>query len=378
MEGLVETRELEAFARHRMAKMITVCVLLMLVLDIILFAYNRKCGIFTGNPYTFFLSHILLPFLLNDALLAFMWIIENGRYTETGKTAAVAFSLSSICGVATIFHCNFFVLWVVPGFGLLFLAISHNNVMKRVQLVYSYVLVLMAFLSLEWHRSQNYDMVKVVSSTHYVENLIISYFVLTLFYAFSRVIHSYMEEMLVYANKLLKQSDEYQERVARDALTGCYSRDYLSHNLEKVFRRCSNRKPTTVALIDIDDFKKVNDTYGHDCGDQVLERIGKLSRALGHAEAERPKYRVCRYGGEEFLFVFTDLDPVNCQKDMEEFRQVFEGQQYDFTNQRITLSGGIVTCSSPQEFNVVFKAVDDALYQAKASGKNKIVVGKGI
>ena len=290
----------------------------------------------------------------------------------------MAFSINSICGVAAIFHANYMVLWLAPGFGLLFLAISHNNVLKRILLVYSYVLVGIAYLCLIWHADQFTTLGNVQSKAFLLQNLFIAFLVLTMFYGFSRVLHAHIEEMLEYAGNLLKQSDEYQERVERDALTGCYSRDYLSHNIEKIFRKCSNRLATTLALIDIDDFKKVNDTYGHDCGDQVLERIGKLGRTLGHSEAERPAYRICRYGGEEFLFIFTDRNPVTCQKQIEEFRRVFESQEYEFTDNRITLSGGVVTCSSPQEFNTVFKAVDEALYHAKASGKNKIVVGKGI
>ena len=378
MEGFVEAREIEGHIRRRMAKMITISAIVMTLCDIGFFVIDYRLGEIQGSVFLFFLGHIMLPMLLNISLLTFMWCIEYGRYTAGWKTGAVAFSINSICGVAAIFHANYLVLWLAPGFGMLFLAISHNNVLKRLLLVYSYVLVGIAYLCLIWHADRFTTLGEAQNGPFLFQNLILAFLVLTMFYGFSRVLHAHIEEMLEYAGNLLKQSDEYQERVSRDPLTGCYSRDYLSHNIEKIFRKCSNRLATTLALIDIDDFKKVNDTYGHDCGDQVLERIGKLGRTLGHAESERPAYRICRYGGEEFLFIFSDRNPVTCQKQIEEFRRVFESQEYDFTDSRITLSGGVVTCSSPQEFNTVFKAVDEALYHAKATGKNKIIVGKGI
>lgn len=378
MEGLTKTREIEGIIRRRMAKIVTACAIGMTVFDIVYFIYGLAAGILPGTPISYLLKRVLGPMLLNTILLTVMWCFENGIHTFDCKNAVVAFSVSSVGGLVAIFHGYHLVLWLAPALGLFFVAISHNKILRRSILVYNYILLTVAYAQQLWEWGDYGSVLRQSVFAYYTQHLIIGYMVLGVVYAFTECLHAHIVDIIEVNQTLLKQSDEYQERVERDALTGCYSRDYLSHHMEKLFRKCSNRLATTCALIDIDDFKKVNDTYGHDCGDQVLERIGKLGRMLGNAEAERPAYRICRYGGEEFLFVFTDRNPVTCQKQIEEFRRVFETQEYDFTDRRITLSGGVVTCSSPQEFNVVFKAVDEALYQAKATGKNKVVVGKGI
>ncbi len=361
-----------------MAITISICAVFMIVLDNAYFGFAMAMKLLSIPPALYFVKYVCLPNVIGVGLISIMWYVEKGFFSPDRKTAVLAFVITTMCGLASIFHGFYPQLWLVPSFGLMFLVISHNQMLKRGILTYIYVIMTLTFIMQIKDRSQGGFVVKQSVFLYYVQHYILNALIIAMFYAFTKVLHTYLDEMMEDNLSLLKQSDEFQDRVARDVLTGCYSRDYLSHNIEKIFRRCSNRQPTTVALIDIDNFKHVNDTYGHDCGDKVLERIGRLSRTMGHSSAERPDYRVCRYGGEEFLFIFRDLNPVVCQKQMEEFRRAFENQHYDFTDDRITISGGIVTCSSQQEFNTVFKAVDDALYQAKASGKNRIVAGKGI
>lgn len=378
MEGLERTSEIQAIIRRKVATLVTVCAVIMTILDIALFIYNLELDLFRDGPLPFFVQRVLTPLIVNFGLLSFMWGSEGGIHSADYKNGVVAWTICSVCGVSAIVHGVYVITWIGTGLGVLFLTISHNRLQKVLILIYSYVLVTLAFLA-QLHEWRGVE--KILDKTvfvYYVQNLVVCYAMLAIVYFMSMVLHSHILEIIEDNRNLMKQSGEYEQRVATDALTGCYSRDYLSHNIEKIFRKCTNRLATSMALIDIDNFKKINDTYGHDCGDVVLERIGKLGRMLGHAEQERPLYRVCRYGGEEFLFIFTDRNPVTCQKQIEEFRRVFESQEYDFTDDRITVSGGIVTCSSAQEFNVVFKAVDEALYEAKASGKNRIVVGKGL
>ena len=192
MEGFVETREIEGHIRRRMAKMITICAIVMTVCDVIFFVLNFRLGEIQGNPFLFFLGHIILPMILNCSLLTFMWCVECGRYTAGWKTGSVAFSINSICGVAAIFHANYMVLWLAPGFGLLFLAISHNNVLKRILLVYSYVLVGIAYLCLIWHADQFTTLGNVQSKAFLLQNLFIAFLVLTMFYGFSRVLHAHI------------------------------------------------------------------------------------------------------------------------------------------------------------------------------------------
>lgn len=119
--------------------------------------------------------------------------------------------------------------------------------------------------------------------------------------------------------------------------------------------------------MDIDDFKKINDTYGHEYGDLVLKNLGDLLQNSIHG------YGIAgRYGGEEFTILLLDQPSVVYDQLLEKIRTDFENIHYSFTDQKITLSIGLVEGNNTTSMEDMISAADEALYRAKKEGKNRV------
>ena len=156
-----------------------------------------------------------------------------------------------------------------------------------------------------------------------------------------------------------------------DGLTGLFNRRHFEANLEREFLRAKRYKSDlSVAMIDVDFFKKVNDTYGHACGDYVLKEVAFLIN-----EAFRKTDMVFRYGGEEFVVILTETDASNAVIPLERLRAAVENNHFKYKNQdlKITISIGVTSdldnAQTPWEF---FDFADGALYKAKENGRNQV------
>lgn len=158
-----------------------------------------------------------------------------------------------------------------------------------------------------------------------------------------------------------------------DALTGLYNRRHFNAELEREFMRSKRYGgDLCIAIIDIDFFKKINDTYGHLCGDYVLKEVAYL--ILGNF---RKTDMVFRYGGEEFVVLMTETSLENSLIPLERLRKTIENNNFIFKGEKIkvTISIGAETnhTESTEEF---LNNADKALYQAKQNGRNQTVLFK--
>lgn len=159
------------------------------------------------------------------------------------------------------------------------------------------------------------------------------------------------------------------ERLAMiDGLTGIFNRRYMDLILRKEFNRCDRYgKALSICIIDIDDFKAVNDSRGHLFGDEVLREIASLIRGT-----LREEDILCRYGGEEFLLILPETDAEGAFTLAERIRNTVNAVPF-FKDNGITFSGGTATYpSSAYDMISLLEAADRALYQAKFSGKDCI------
>ncbi|MGC9173980.1 tetratricopeptide repeat-containing diguanylate cyclase [Athalassotoga sp.] len=151
-----------------------------------------------------------------------------------------------------------------------------------------------------------------------------------------------------------------------DQLTNVYTRRYIFERLyEEVERSRRYKEFLSVAMIDIDDFKRVNDTYGHDVGDEVLKKIADTLKS-----SVRKIDIIGRYGGEEFLILFphTQLD-----QSIKSAQRILKSVRENFKWMKLTLSIGMAEMnSSCDNVEKLVKCADIALYRAKAAGKNRI------
>ena len=158
-----------------------------------------------------------------------------------------------------------------------------------------------------------------------------------------------------------------------DPLTGLLNRRYMHLILKDVIELASiTETPFTIALIDIDDFKKINDTYGHLVGDCILKELAKLLR-----KAFRKGDYIFRYGGEEFLVVMPSTSLDEAVKILERFRRIVERHLFRCDGKEIKITVSIGICSDiPKNGRSILSYVrcaDIKLYRAKRSGKNRVV-----
>ena len=189
-------------------------------------------------------------------------------------------------------------------------------------------------------------------------------------YADNRVLNTIISELkLVLKVKWLYSETKLLSVI--DPLTELYNRRYFQQVLEKEFIR-SNRyhSPLSVAMIDIDNFKVLNDTYGHQFGDEVLQVISSLFK-----DSLRKTDYIARYGGEELIAILPETTIIQSIIPIERLRRKVEEYpfMYDFKRIKTTISVGIAqnTFKFPSTDSFVKKS-DEALYVAKAKGKNRI------
>lgn len=170
-----------------------------------------------------------------------------------------------------------------------------------------------------------------------------------------------------YENELTRQANH-------DKLTELVNRNYLIGHLQKVYDE-EDMADYWLAMMDIDDFKKINDTYGHNCGDYVLKNVANLisENSCGMTP--------CRWGGEEFILVGRMAEtrtegPGSASFVMEKVRRAVEKFDFRYESReiKVTVTIGLSRYAKDQSVDEWINAADEKLYQGKQSGKNRLVV----
>lgn len=161
-----------------------------------------------------------------------------------------------------------------------------------------------------------------------------------------------------------------------DELTGLYNRRHFDDSLKREYERCKRYKTKmSVAMMDIDHFKQVNDTYGHQFGDFVLQEISKIILS-----SIRQTDLACRYGGEEICVIMPETMLENIYVPLERLRIKIENHDFTYEGKTVKMSisiGGASTGSCFGDYYDVVKKADSALYEAKENGRNRVIINNG-
>ena len=176
-----------------------------------------------------------------------------------------------------------------------------------------------------------------------------------------------------YTERLRDNVQQSIEMAITDALTGLYNRRYMESHAGTLVEQASARgKPLAVLVLDIDYFKSINDSWGHDAGDDVLRefsiRIKKSIRGIDLA---------CRYGGEEFVVIMPETDMAVATMVAERLRRRIASEPFPIQQGarsiEVTISIGIAALARNEDAATVLKRADQALYRAKRNGRNRVV-----
>lgn len=186
-----------------------------------------------------------------------------------------------------------------------------------------------------------------------------------------KLLDSVMPSLAVMIDRadLKNQAGEFRQLSVTDALTGLLNRRYLEERLTEEIKR-SNRHgfPMSFLMIDVDEFKSYNDSFGHTEGDKALQMVGTcLKETLRGADV------AARYGGEEFSILLPQTNSAEAEVIAERIRERVENRC--FPNRQVTISVGIASCSlSLNSMRDLISAADKALYEAKKTGRNNVQI----
>ena len=189
------------------------------------------------------------------------------------------------------------------------------------------------------------------------------------------VLHKQFDRMKQSRNALERSERRLRDISVRDPLTGLFNRRHMDEAFADLFM-----EPNTVfslVMVDVDHFKTINDTYGHSCGDEIIQRVSGILTA-----AIRKYDMACRYGGDEFLLILTGCGIDDALGKARSIKAAIEDIVVETdTDVAAPLSASIGVAQCPingDSRDAILKAVDDALYTAKQGGRNQVVAASGV
>jgi diguanylate cyclase len=174
--------------------------------------------------------------------------------------------------------------------------------------------------------------------------------------------------------QLEAELEHVSEQVREDQLTGTLNRRGLDDAMQREISRAQRKRtPLCVAILDLDNFKKLNDTYGHQAGDDALIHLANVVR-----KTLRPTDTVARFGGEEFVVVFAETDVKQAVEAMRRLQRELTKRFFLHDNERllITFSAGVAALNANETQDAILARADKAMYQAKLQGKNRVVTAE--
>ncbi len=173
----------------------------------------------------------------------------------------------------------------------------------------------------------------------------------------------------------LASANALRLQAVRDPLTGLYNRRYMQEFLERELHSARRKhRPLSVMMLDLDHFKRYNDNFGHSAGDQALAAVGEML-----LRSVRADDIACRYGGEEFTLILPECSlrqaavrAEEIRKRLKEYRSPSDHQASD-----LTVSIGVAAFDETTDrVDLLLKFADDALYQAKRDGRDRVVLAR--
>lgn len=338
----------------------SVTLLLEITVTFLLLAYVPN-SIHLSQPY-YILIYIYLPSAINFSLVvAGGHIKDSERCSNTFKNYSSIFILTAELFVIACVHNIFsftITLFAIP---IILTLIYSNKMMTNLVTILSFgFMIISSYVAL--NDSQTSDV----------------FYLIEMFIAFSLILACYiitnlLTDIEIVKNEILKDSAfkqlQFEELIKCDPLTGLHNMATFYSKLEALIKR--NVKPLTIAVIDIDNFKIVNDTWGHDKANEVLIYIAAQLQACCTTLGS-----VFRYGGEEFTIIFPEVTSEEAKSMVEEARRnIYNHQFKSMPGQVITFSGGIATYTTDSySAHDFFQIADKIMYKAKLSGKNNVMV----
>lgn len=342
----------------------------------ILFKTNMICALFTfgtevGMYFVFkarnlFLHPIpdyLFRFLILPTIIDLLIIVVGIMVAQKNKgkpnilnyipilqLTGICFMVSTIHHVFSVTFCTF----LCP----IFLTVIFNDrkMTRNITVISLICLTIAQFIG---------PAINGVRSEYLVPEYFVGIIALLSSYVVCKVLQKFQEENDRILQTIYKSKIELSKMLSLDQKTGLYGFTALNNYLDTLFKQQNFICDIGLAIIDIDDFKKINDSYGHIMGDNVIHCLAEILK-----EYCQDEYMPVRFGGEEFAIVFTGGKIEEYEQVLEKIRVAFEEQKYDFTEKTITLSAGLAIWRPEWDRETFMNQADQTMYRSKHNGKN--------
>lgn len=321
--------------------------------------------------FVYFIRYPLISAVVNIVVFVIvMRINKSAAYDDATKNRVICLGLMEICMEVQIIHCDLTVLMIVP-------VIAVFVTMMLMERKLAYIELGLSFLSSLIAAFRAYKMGFYSSTSDAVQNCAAAFCLIIAVYVITINIADYEKAQMDALNEVQRRQSNLMEEMKIDPLTGLFNRKTFD---ESVSVRIANtidyelRGQVTnypiMAVLDVDLFKRINDTYGHIRGDDVLMTLSSIMRNTTSGKAS-----AFRYGGEEFVILFDKQSIDAVVEIIEEIRTRFSEVRYPFApGVRVTVSAGVAQLEVGMDGKSWFALADSALYKAKKTGRDKVIV----
>lgn len=358
--------------RKRMILSFLFIILIEILLELVWFLMMKS--VLGGTSMSFVQYLIRYPVvsaLINFTAFALMVKINKSPfYDDKYKNRAICVALMVLCLEVQIVHCDLIVLVIVPIIAIFVTTILMEKALANIEMVIAFISSLIA--TYRSYRMGYYDSVgDAVQSSICVLFLLIALYLITINIA------RYEKAQMDTLHEIQQRQSNLMDEMKIDPLTGLFNRKTFDEsinvriaNIIDYELRGQGAQYPIMAVLDVDLFKRINDTYGHIHGDEVLMTLSSIMRSNTSGRAS-----AFRYGGEEFVILFDKQSMDSVVEILEDIRIQFSEVRYSFApGVRVTVSAGVAQLEVGMDGKSWFALADSALYKAKKTGRDKIIV----
>lgn len=302
---------------------------------------------------------VIIPIVLNVAthLIARM-IVHNPRVSREKKNACIIIAALITSFIVAIIHKEYIVTSCAFIFPMILSATFNSRKLLHTTFIAS-VFILMSVGLAFW--------LDKAATLHSSISLFILFGFSFISYLCGIISINFSKQNYTTIESQAAQNSKLRQDASSDLMTGLYNHHSFVTHLDEYIESFNGEGKLCLAIVDIDNFKHVNDTYGHDCGDTVLIHLARVLKA--HCTENSTAYR---YGGEEFAILLEDQTQDEAASVVQAILDEFKTHTFPFTDKTITFSAGIAELSVGDNRELLFKRADEMLYMAKREGKDRV------
>ncbi|MBQ7067312.1 MAG: GGDEF domain-containing protein [Lachnospiraceae bacterium] len=337
-------------------------------LEILVFVISYRSGIIESSVDKYFIKKILIPTGIIFFYMLIMFSIfksKSSYLTNRRKEVFLCYSIFIVCVILAVANRYYQVLWVAPCACQYLHSVYANK--KEVRQVYILTNIFVIICSVLAFIDGEYKVDYLAMTIACVIGM------LYIIYSVAKLLEGFHSEQLEYLQESYKRQEELIKELQIDPMTGLYNKNALLDKISKNIMKKNKKKQTDyLVMLDLDHFKRINDTYGHVSGDEVICRLATLIKNNLNTDIEG-----FRFGGEEFIVLFQNSTIENVLLVTEAICINMRDSQFEFDLKlRITLSAGIAGLEYSMDGQSWIQKADEALYFAKNNGRNQIKVAK--